>query len=133
MISYPALFLLGTLFDFPNPNPSVKQSQELISADIHAGTADFKFTYSVELLPICKDDLVCLNKSMARSLSNISQLAICTRISNTITLTDPLTGHSAEMRGATYWENSFPPLCETKDLIEFYVIDIQIETRNGKV
>ena len=32
----------------------VKQSQELISSDIHAGTADFKFTYSVELLPICK-------------------------------------------------------------------------------
>ncbi len=32
----------------------VKQSQELISSDIHAGTADFKFTYSVELIPICK-------------------------------------------------------------------------------
>jgi nonsense-mediated mRNA decay protein 3 len=32
----------------------VKQSQELISSDIHAGTADFKFTYSVEVLPICK-------------------------------------------------------------------------------
>jgi nonsense-mediated mRNA decay protein 3 len=32
----------------------VKQSQELISSDIHAGTADFKFTYSIEILPICK-------------------------------------------------------------------------------
>jgi nonsense-mediated mRNA decay protein 3 len=32
----------------------ITQSQELISSDIHAGTADFKFTYSVEILPICK-------------------------------------------------------------------------------
>lgn len=105
----------------------------MISADIHEGTADFKFTYSVEIIPICKDDLVVLTKSMARHLSNISQLAICIRVSNTVNLIDPLTGHTAEMRGMTYWENPFPPLCEIKDLIEFYVIDIQIEKRVGKV
>jgi NMD protein affecting ribosome stability and mRNA decay len=70
---------------------------------------------------------------MARSLSSISQLVLCTRISNTVTLTDPLTGQSSEMRGNTYWESPFPALCETKDLIEFYVIDIQIESRFGKV
>lgn len=70
---------------------------------------------------------------MARSLSNISQLVLCTRISNTVTLTDPLTGQSSEMRGNTYWEDPFPALSETKDLVEFYVIDIQIESRFGKV
>jgi nonsense-mediated mRNA decay protein 3 len=48
-------------------------------------------------------------------------------------LTDPLTGQSSEMRGNTYWEDPFPALCETKDLIEFYVIDIQVENRFGKV
>jgi nonsense-mediated mRNA decay protein 3 len=70
---------------------------------------------------------------MARSLSNISQLVVCTRISNNVILTDPLTGLSSEMRGNTFWEDPFPALCETKDLIEFYVIDIQIESRLGKV
>jgi nonsense-mediated mRNA decay protein 3 len=70
---------------------------------------------------------------MARSLSNISQLVLCSRVSNAVTLTDPLTGQSSEMRGNTYWEDPFPALCETKDLIEFYVIDIQVENRFGKV
>ncbi|KAI8899958.1 NMD3 family-domain-containing protein [Globomyces pollinis-pini] len=110
----------------------IKQSQELISSDIHAGTADFKFTYSVEILPVCKDDLVCLSKSMARQLSNMSQLCLCTRVSNTVTLLDPITGHHAELRGATYWESPFPALCETNDLIEFYVIDVQLESRYQK-
>jgi nonsense-mediated mRNA decay protein 3 len=46
---------------------------------------------------------------------------------------DPVTGHQSEMRGQQFWENPFPPLLETKDLVEFYVIDIQIESRHGKV
>ena len=70
---------------------------------------------------------------MARHLSNISQLALCVRVSNTIQLLDPLTGNHAELRGQTYYEDPFPALCESKDLIEFYVIDIQEEFRNGKV
>ncbi len=114
-------------------NSSVKTSQELISSDIHTGTADFKFTYSIDILPICKDDLVCLTKSMARQLSNISQLTLCTRVGSTIQLLDPISGQYCEMRGPTYYEDPFPALCETKDLIEFYVIDIQIERRVGKV
>jgi nonsense-mediated mRNA decay protein 3 len=54
-------------------------------------------------------------------------------VSNTVTLLDPVTGHQAEMRAQQFWENPFPALLETKDLIEFYVIDIQIESRYGKV
>ncbi len=66
-------------------------------------------------------------------MSNISQMALCTKVSNTLTFVDPLTGFHAELRGQTFWETPFPALCETKDLIEFYVIDIQIESRHKKV
>jgi nonsense-mediated mRNA decay protein 3 len=76
----------------------MKQSQELISSDIHAGTADFKFTYSVELVPICKDDFVCLPLKTARALSDIPQLALCSRVSNMLTFIDPMTGKHAELR-----------------------------------
>jgi nonsense-mediated mRNA decay protein 3 len=110
----------------------MKQSQELISSDIHAGTADFKFTYSVELVPICKDDLVCLPSKTARALSDISPLAVCTRVSNMLTFMDPNTGRYSELRSLPYWDNQFPPLADVKDLIEFYVIDIQIESRTQK-
>jgi len=48
-----------------------KLSEEIISADIHTSTANFKYSYSVTILPICKDDLVCLPLKVANSLSNI--------------------------------------------------------------
>nr|KAJ3420091.1 hypothetical protein HK105_006093 [Polyrhizophydium stewartii] len=100
----------------------MKTSEQLISSDIHSGTADYKFTYSVELVPICK----------ASCLSDISPLALCTRVSNTLTLTDPITGRHAELRAMQFWESPFPILCETKDLIEFYIIDIQVESQAGR-
>jgi nonsense-mediated mRNA decay protein 3 len=67
----------------------VKTSEQLISADVHTSTANYKFTYSVELVPICKDDLICLPTKLARSLSDISPLVICTKVSNALQLIDP--------------------------------------------
>jgi nonsense-mediated mRNA decay protein 3 len=37
------------------------------------------------------------------------------------------------MRKETYWETPFMPLCDSKELVEFYVIDVQLENqRVGK-
>lgn len=49
-----------------------KGSEQLISSDTHSGTANYKFTYSVELVPVCKDDLVCLPRAQAKAWGNIS-------------------------------------------------------------
>lgn len=66
-----------------------KCSEQLISSDIHAGTANFKYTYSVEIVPLCKDDLVCLPTKVAKALGDISPITICWRVSNSIYLVDP--------------------------------------------
>lgn len=50
----------------------IKGSEQLISSDTHSNTSNYKFTYSVEIVPVCKDDLVALPKSLARSWGNIS-------------------------------------------------------------
>ena len=49
-----------------------KGSEQLISSDTHSGTSNYKFTYSVEIVPVCKDDLVCLPKAQAKAWGNIS-------------------------------------------------------------
>ena len=67
----------------------VKQSEQLISTDIHSNTSNYKFTYSVEIVPICKDDLVCLPTKLAKQLHDISPLVLCYRVSNMISLVDP--------------------------------------------
>ena len=66
----------------------MKQSEELISQDKKSNVANYKFTYSVEMAPVCKDDLVVLNPRLARSLSDINPLVLCNRISNNVNFID---------------------------------------------
>ncbi|KAH9974801.1 NMD3 family-domain-containing protein [Lactifluus volemus] len=62
-----------------------KTSERLLSTDTHSNTANFMFTYSVEIIPICKDDLVCLPPKLARQSGNIDLLTLCTRVGNSLT------------------------------------------------
>jgi hypothetical protein len=50
----------------------VKSSEQLISSEKQSNTANYKFTYSVEIVPVCKDDLVCLHSSQAKAWGNIT-------------------------------------------------------------
>ncbi|CAE1291446.1 NMD3 [Acanthosepion pharaonis] len=65
-------------------------AQELISMDIHSNIANYKTTFSVELVPICKDNVVCISKKLARSLGSISQLCVVFRVTRSVHLIDPL-------------------------------------------
>lgn len=103
----------------------IKKSEELISQDIHTSTKSFKFTFSVELVPICKDDLVCLPTKMARSTGNINPLVICQKVSNALHVLDPETLQTAEIATPVYWRQPFPTLADVQDLVEFIVLDIE--------
>jgi nonsense-mediated mRNA decay protein 3 len=101
-----------------------KKSQELISHDIHTSTKQYKFTFSVEILPICKDDLVALPIKLAKSAGNISPLALCYRVGTAINLLDPTTLQTADVSTKTFWNTPFSPLADVQQLVEFIVLDI---------
>lgn len=103
----------------------VKSSEQLISSDTHSNTSNYKFTYSVEIVPVCKDDLVCLPKSLARAWGNISPLTICSRVGNTIHLLDPMTLQQTDVTAPVYWRQPFDSLTTVADLVEFIVLDIE--------
>ncbi|RHZ80547.1 hypothetical protein Glove_134g186 [Diversispora epigaea] len=102
-----------------------KASEQLISVDVRNNTSNSKFTYSVEIVPICKDDLICLPVKVARSLGNISSLVLCNRIGNTIHIMDPNTLAVSEITNAAYWRNPFNSLATIKNLVEYYVLDVE--------
>ncbi|KAJ8113619.1 hypothetical protein ONZ43_g5114 [Nemania bipapillata] len=85
----------------------VKKSSELISQDSHTAKKSFKFTFSVELIPICKDDLVALPISFAKQA-------------------DPSTLQTADISAPVYWRAPFGALAEAKDLVEFIVMDCDL-------
>ncbi|KAK5779078.1 60S ribosomal export protein NMD3 PWA37_003924 [Arxiozyma heterogenica] len=115
------------MVDFLQSNIPVKykNSKELISKDTHSDISTYKFTYSVEIVPICKDDLVVLPKEIAKSLGNISRFVLCSKISNTVQFMDPVTLQASEMSSQTYWRNPFSSLADSSQLVEFIVLDVE--------
>ncbi|NXG75296.1 NMD3 protein, partial [Baryphthengus martii] len=101
-----------------------KSSQRLISHDIHSNVYNYKSTFSVEIVPICKDNVVCLSPKLAQSLGNMGQICVCIRVTSTIHLIDPSTLQIAEIDGNTYWRNPFNSLFHPKQLEEFIILDI---------
>nr|XP_054754715.1 60S ribosomal export protein NMD3-like [Lytechinus pictus] len=102
-----------------------KLSQQLISHDIHNNTYNYKYTFSVEIVPICKDNVVCLPKKLAASLGNIGQICVCNRVCSTVQLIDPNTLQIVELNATTFWRNPFSTLCDPHQLTEYMVLQVE--------
>lgn len=102
-----------------------KKSQELISMDIHTSSRSFKFTFSCELVPICRDDLVALPLKLAKQIGDISPITLCYRIGTSVNIIDPYSLQTADISSQVYWRTPFTPIADVKDLVEFIVMDIE--------
>ncbi|XP_070533793.1 60S ribosomal export protein NMD3-like [Ptychodera flava] len=100
-------------------------SQQLISHDTHSNTYNYKFTYSVEIVPVCKDNVVCLPPKVAHSLGSISQICVCQRVSNLIHLIDPVSLQIADVTAPVYWRTPFHSLGDQKSLTAYIVIEVE--------
>ncbi|KAJ2720385.1 ribosome-binding protein [Coemansia sp. Benny D115] len=104
-----------------------KTSEQLISSDIHNGTSNYKFTYAVEIIPLCKDDLLAMPKKTANQLGQIAPLVLCTRVGNAVHVIDFKTLQMAPITGLVYWrQEDVTTVCSMRDLKEFYVLDVEL-------
>ncbi|XP_053382843.1 60S ribosomal export protein NMD3-like isoform X5 [Mercenaria mercenaria] len=103
-----------------------QMAQELISHDIRNNTFNYKHTFSVTIVPVCKDNIVCLPKKLAASLGNINPICVCYKVTQTVHLIDPNTLKVAEVSGQAYWRSPFVSLCSPKQLIEYMVMQVDI-------
>jgi nonsense-mediated mRNA decay protein 3 len=108
----------------PNNNNKRKDSQKLISHNERSGTANLKHAYSVEICPLCKNDLVLLPKKLAQQLRGISRLVLVTKVSSSIHLVDPFSGQVAELSSEKYWRYPCQPLLTSRNMTEMTVLDI---------
>jgi len=99
-------------------------SQTLISHDVQNNSFNYKSTYSVEIVPVCKDEVVCLPKKLAQSLGNMGQIALVQRVTQTVHLIDPGTLNRADITDKQFWKEPFSSIATTKQMIEFTVMDI---------
>lgn len=106
-------------------------SERLISHDTHSNTFNYKNTFSVEIVPICKDDIVCLPKPLATQMGNVSQLCLCLRVTQQIYLIDPRSLKTAEINAMNYFKYPFVSIVGTKQLVSFTVIDVERRTESS--
>ena len=103
----------------------VKKSQELISTDVHTSAKSYKFSFSVELVPICKDNLVALPIKLAKQMSGIAPLTICYRVGTSVSVLDPSTLQTADIPSSAYWRSPFNAIADVQELVEFIVMDVE--------
>lgn len=101
-----------------------KAAKQLVSEDIHTSDRNYKFTYSVEIIPICKDDLVILPSRMAATCGNINPLCLVNRVTSLGTLLDPRSLQIAEFNADKYWRDPFRAVLSSNSLEEFVVLDV---------
>ena len=93
------------------------------------GKQNVKHTWSVEVAPICRGDLVRLPpKSPAvGALGSSSRLALVSSVGGVIHLVDPTTGRRAEVPSEVYWRHPFTALLGRRQLSTFVILDIEAD------
>lgn len=109
-----------------------QHSKKLISHDTHNNSYNYKFTFSVELVPICKDSVVCLSSKLAHQLGGIGQICVVNRVTNSVHLIDPNTAQVAEVPSTTFWRYPFGTMCISRNLTEFIVMEVEPIVKRAK-
>ncbi|PWA65752.1 NMD3-like protein [Artemisia annua] len=103
-----------------------RHDKQLVSHDPKSNNFNYKYTFSVEICPICREDLVCLPPKLVANLGNLGPLVVCTKVSNSVALIDPLTLRHCYLDAEQYWRASFKSLLTSKQLVEYIVLDVDV-------
>ncbi|CAI7864143.1 unnamed protein product [Closterium sp. NIES-53] len=103
-----------------------RSDKQLVSHDIHTASYNYKYTFSVEICPVCKEDLICLPPKAANACGTAANpLVLCIRVSNSLQLLDPSTLHAIYIDSNQYWRYGFKPLLSSRQLVEYVVLDVE--------
>eukprot|EP00656_Telonema_subtile_P009708 TRINITY_DN14588_c0_g1_i2.p1 TRINITY_DN14588_c0_g1~~TRINITY_DN14588_c0_g1_i2.p1 ORF type:complete len:479 (-),score=152.35 TRINITY_DN14588_c0_g1_i2:179-1615(-) len=100
------------------------ESKELVSQDLKSNTYDYKYSFIVEIAPICKDDLLFLPPKLCNFLGGCSPLQVCTKVGATLHLMDPWALKICEINRDQYFRHEFNPLLSAARLVEFTIMDV---------
>ncbi|CAF2187980.1 hypothetical protein IGI04_028267 [Brassica rapa subsp. trilocularis] len=102
-----------------------RQDQQLVSHDVKSSLYNYKYTYSVKICPICREDLICLPSKVASGLGNLGPLVVCTKVSDNITILDPRTLRCAFLDARQYFRSGFRSALTSRQLVKYFVFDVE--------
>jgi nonsense-mediated mRNA decay protein 3 len=87
-----------------------KSSKKLISTDDKNNCANIKYTYLVEIIPLCKDDLLYLPAKLAHKMGSLSRLVLVQRVTDQVHVVDPISGATGTFSSEEYWRDPVRPI-----------------------
>jgi len=102
----------------------VKQSKQLISADLSSNEYNYVYTFSVELPSVSKGDLVIIPPKLQRELGGASTLCLVLKVASLIHLFDPIKVKIHTLDSKCYWNYELLPVCTRSQLTEYVVQSI---------
>lgn len=111
------------------------KSSQLVSTNTHTGKSSYKFTYSVELAPICREDLVIIPSKFSQVKGGMARLVLCHKLNSNLHFVDPNSCRTTFIKSVDFWRSPFPSLASSRanELSEFLVLDTEITgVINGK-
>jgi nonsense-mediated mRNA decay protein 3 len=99
----------------------VQNSSRLISEDDSNNTANKKFSFSVEILPFCKDDIVYVGRNNTLGLG---EFVLVSKVRSTVTFFDPQTLKSNKIYSKEYFSNrdKYQIVMRSSELKKFRVV-----------
>ncbi|WOL18574.1 60S ribosomal export protein NMD3 [Canna indica] len=105
-----------------------RNDKQLVSHDPKSNHYNYKYTFSVEISPVCREDLICLPPKLSNALGNLGPIVLCTNVTNSIALLDPISLRSAFLDAKQYWRTPFRALLSSRQLVEYIVLDVEVES-----
>lgn len=100
-------------------------SERLITHDMKSNIFNYKYSFSIDIPPICREDLVCLPHKLSRQMGGIGPLVLCSKVNSKLYFLDPTTLQESEMTKEVYWKHSFTSLMDTQRLVQYTVLDVE--------
>jgi nonsense-mediated mRNA decay protein 3 len=96
-----------------------------LSHNTHTNSHSFQSCFSVEIAPVCKEDLICLPEQIRAKMGWIAPLLVCSRVTNLIQLVDPISLRFFHINSTQYWSNPFTPILYSEQLQTCIVLDLE--------
>lgn len=104
-----------------------KQSRQLISHDQKSNIFNYKYTFMVEIAPICREDLIILDHDQYKKLGGIGPVLLCFKQTSRIHLIDPITFETFDIDSSIYWRYEFKSYIDRECLTEFLIMSCEEE------
>ena len=112
-----------------------RNDKQLVSHDANSNTYNYRFTFMVDIVPVCKDDVAVIPFKLSKEFGLVGPVMLCTRVSNSLQFTDPVTMRQIWIDAEKYWRQPFRAIMSSKGMIEYTVLDVDVDhsTRQGKL